>query len=215
MRRVFLIPGLGADERLFKNINLNGFDIMPVKWVEPEVDDSLHSYAQKIISHYQIDSSAIIISVSLGGMIASEIARILKPRQAIIISSVKSALEIPWYLKVFRFAPVYKLVPHCYFKGMGTLFRPFFGIKSKTDKFLFNSMLSHSSPTFMKWAVGAILNWNANDVPSSICHIVGDKDRILPRRYVKNAIVISGGTHMMVLDKADQINQIIRECLNT
>ena len=52
--RVFLISGLGADERLFRNLDLSGFEVIPIHWLKPEKTDTLTTYATKLIQHYGI-----------------------------------------------------------------------------------------------------------------------------------------------------------------
>ncbi len=49
MSKIFLVPGLGADYRAFKNIDLEGYDTVFISWIIPEKQDTIASYAQKLI----------------------------------------------------------------------------------------------------------------------------------------------------------------------
>ena len=50
MTKVFLISGLGADTRLYNNIEIpEELEVIPVDWIDPHKTDTLTTYAQKII----------------------------------------------------------------------------------------------------------------------------------------------------------------------
>jgi pimeloyl-ACP methyl ester carboxylesterase len=188
MSKIFLIPGLGADTRIYNNIDLpSDDDIIPVNWIIPDQKDSLTTYAQKLIYQYHITPSSIIIGNSLGGMIAVEIAKLLPTSKVILISSIKTSNEAPWYFSLFNTLPVYKLIPGKLFTSLGFLIKPIFGKMSKDDAWLFNDMLKKTSPVFAKWAIGALLHWENNIIPPKLYHIIGNKDKVFPYKNIKNA----------------------------
>jgi pimeloyl-ACP methyl ester carboxylesterase len=215
MTKVYLIPGLGADSRLFKNILLPaGYNVVLIDWFIPNKTDTLISYSQNIVSQYNISVNSIVIGVSLGGMISVEIAKQLKLDKVILISSIKTNSEAPWYFKFFRSLPVYKAIPGKLMTHLGFLVKPMFGQMSPGDLGLFKSMLQNSSPIFLKWAMRAALYWK-NDVEfSNLYHIIGNKDLVFPYQNIKNpTAVIKGGTHIMVFDKAAEINVLLADIL--
>ncbi|MEO6523354.1 MAG: alpha/beta hydrolase [Mucilaginibacter sp.] len=215
MSKLFLISGLGADERLFKNLDLSGFEVVPVTWIEPEKQDTLTTYATKLIYQFGIEAGASIIGVSLGGMLTVEIAKQVQLQHAIIISSIKSKTEAPWYFAFFRNVPVYKLLSGGFVQKMGPIVRPLFGkFTGSKETPMFFSMLKNSNPIFLKWAMGAALHWNGEPAPYKINHIVGDTDLIFNHKLISNAIVIPKGDHVMVYSRAKEISPIIRNILN-
>ena len=209
MSKVFLIAGIGADTRIYRNIDLKRHEVICVDWIEPHVNDTLGTYAKKLISRYSITGGSIVIGNSLGAMIAVEIGKVLPLKQIIIISGIKSIEEAPPYFKFFRALPVYKLIPGKLIPMLGFMIQPVFGHMSAEDIWLFKDMLSKSSPLFLKWAMTAALRWDNTAILENIIHITGDKDRVFPLRYIRNAIVIIGGTHIMVYDRAKEINSIL------
>ena len=48
-------------------------------------------------------------------------------------------------------------------------------------------------------------------VNNNVIHIHGNKDEIFPIKYIKNCIVIEGGTHVMILNKAKRISLILED----
>jgi hypothetical protein len=62
--------------------------------------------------------------------------------------------------------------------------------------------------TFLKWAIDKIVNWENVTETENIKTIHGTTDRILPFRTANFAI--KNGGHLMVIDKADEINSVLR-----
>ncbi len=210
MSKVFLIAGLGADTRVYNNIDLNEDEVISVDWIIPHETDTLQTYAQKLIFQYNITPNSIVIGNSLGGMIAVEIAKILPLKKTILISSIKTVDEAPWYFSLFRTLPVYKLIPGKLFTSLGFLIKPIFGKMSAADAWLFNDMLKNSSPAFVKWAMKAVLAWDNKTIPPNVFILTGDSDHVFNYKRIKDAIIVKGGSHIMVFDKAKEINKILK-----
>jgi len=206
-----MVAGLGADSRLYKNVVLpDGFEAIPTDWLLPANDDTLTSYAQKIVNHYDIKPNDIVIGNSLGGMIAVEIAKQVKLSKVILISSIKTISEAPAYFKVFRSVPVYKAIPQKLMTNAGVFIELVFGRMAPADLALFKSMLSNSSPVFLKWAMHAVLYFNNQDEILNLYHIIGDKDLVFPYKKIKNpTAIVKGGTHIMMFDMPAEINKLL------
>jgi surfactin synthase thioesterase subunit len=69
----------------------------------------MYSYAKKL-SH-QIDTTQpfILIGVSLGGMLATEMTDFIQPEKTIIISSAKNKYELPHRYRFQNIVPIYYL----------------------------------------------------------------------------------------------------------
>ena len=215
MIKVYLISGLGADSRLFKNVVLPvGYEAVLVDWLIPIYTDTLTTYSQNIINQYSINEDSIVIGVSLGGMISVEIAKQVKLDKVILISSIKTHKEAPWYFGFFRSVPVYKVIPGDLMRHAGFLVKPMFGNMNANDLRLFKSMLRNSSPVFLKWAMRAALYWKNNREFSNLYHIIGNNDLVFPYKNIqKPTAIVKGGTHIMVFDKSDEINKLLAEIL--
>jgi len=46
--RLIFIPGLGYDCRIFDNLNLPDFKIEYLNWIEPQKDETIHNYSQRL-----------------------------------------------------------------------------------------------------------------------------------------------------------------------
>jgi len=213
MSKIFLIPGLGADTRVYNNIDLGSNEVICVDWIEPHQTDTLATYAQKLIYQYDITPKSVVIGNSLGGMIAVEIAKKVLLDKAILISSIKTVDESPWYFSLLRAVPFYKPIPGKMFTSMEFLIKPFFGHMNPADAWLFRDMLKNSPPVFLKWAMDAVLKWDNKTVPANIIQITGDKDLVFQYKRMKDAEIVKGGTHIMIFEKAKEINKILKRIL--
>ncbi len=76
MGTALLLPGLGSDETLFK-YQKGVFDSLIVpKWIPPEKEESLTSYALRLSKTLDLKAVACVGGISFGGMIALELSAI-------------------------------------------------------------------------------------------------------------------------------------------
>jgi hypothetical protein len=205
--KLYLISGLGADERVFDRLSFPaGIEVIPLPWIKPFRNESLSSYAVRLGSSIDLQHPFCLIGLSLGGIMISELVKTMNPLHAIIISSVKSDKELPAYFSIIRNLKLYKFLPVRIFK-IPTIFSFWlFGIKTKDEKKLFRQILKDTDPWFLNWAIKAVLNWK-NPTPSKeIIHLHGTNDKIFPIGNTEPTIVIKDGSHFMVFSMANQLN---------
>ncbi|WP_367899176.1 alpha/beta hydrolase [Leptospira sp. WS58.C1] len=213
MENIYLISGLGADERVFRNIDFNGENPKYIHWIDPNVNESLESYSNRLLSQIESQNALILIGVSFGGIIASEIAKHISAKKIIIISSIKDRSEKPLIYRIINFLRLINLIPSFLLKIYTPILAYFLGISSLEDKKLLKSFLSKTDGSFIKWALKSILKWNNEMHPSNLYHIHGTKDMLFPSRLIGQAILIADGGHFMILNRAKEISLKIREIL--
>ena len=104
---IYLISGMGLDERLFFKMNINAPNIHHINWIEPLSKEDIEDYARRMMQQIKHRGNIILIGVSFGGMMAIELSKILRVEQVIIISSIKQKEELPSLLKISKYFPVY------------------------------------------------------------------------------------------------------------
>jgi len=73
--QIILIPGLGYDCQIFKNLDLKDFEVQHLNWIEPKTGEKLHEYSQRLFAKVEKSSKkTILIGHSLGGIVSQEIA---------------------------------------------------------------------------------------------------------------------------------------------
>lgn len=211
--KVYFIPGLGADKRVFRHMQLpEGFEMVHIDWLTPLEQESLQEYASRLTMAIDSSQPFILVGLSFGGMLATEICRILRPEKTILIASLPSASQLPPYFKWARPLGLQKIIPIGLFKN-ASLAKRLFTTESAEDKDLLRMIIRETDPGFIRWALGAILSWENSPPPEGIYHIHGTRDNLLPIRYVKPTHILSGGGHLMVMNRAAEVNNFLAEIL--
>ena len=150
----------------------------------------------------------------MGGMIASEIAKVYHPQITILISSVPVYKHFPRRFRLARMLNMHRVIPVSMFKSASVIKR-LFAPESREDKQVLLQLVRESDPAFIKWALGAILHWKNETVPEPMAHIHGSKDEILPVKYTSPTHIITKGTHLMVMNRAAEVNKLLKDLLNS
>ena len=198
----------------FKRIKLpEGYEPIYLDWITPEKDESLSNYARRFASLIKNDDAFILIGLSFGGMLACEIARLRNPMKTIIISSLASSAELPWYFKQAGKIGLHKAVPIKLMKA-GSIFKNLMGANTKEDKAIIINYAKSADPNLVRWSLHAIFNWDHPQRLPGIMHLHGSNDRTLPVKYTHPNYIIKDGGHLMVFNKADEVNKILTEVLS-
>ena len=206
--KIFAISGLGADQRVFKLLTLN-HDIIPVEWIKPNKKESIIAYSKRLIKEYKIENEKefVILGVSFGGLIATEISKIANPKVTILISSVETKNELSPIIRLFGKSKIIELIPKKLLKPPKFIAHFMFGTKNKE---LLNSILDDTDLSFTKWAIKELINWKNEVRLTNVIKISGSVDKLLPPKG-ENTIIIKNGEHFMIVDKADDISSIINK----
>jgi len=213
MKKVYILSGLGADERVFRYLDFKDLDVTFVQWIKPLANETITNYAQRINEQIQ-SKNPILIGLSFGGIIATELAKMIPVEQLILISSLKTRTEIPFIYRLAGKFHLHRLIPYSFLKKDHALNRWLFGVIRKNDKDLFKRVLADTDTDFLKWAINIIVTWKNVDLHPQLQHIHGTKDKLLPFKNAGNAIAIENGGHLMVLDKAKQVSEVLHQVIN-
>ncbi len=204
---VYFMPGLAASSAIFERIDLpkEQFEVILLEWEIPLVNETLSEYARRM-STKVIHTNPVLIGVSFGGILVQEMAAFLNPFRIIIISSVKTNLEFPRRMKVAKTTKAYKLIPTSLILNVENLAKFSFGEKIKSRLKLYEKFLSVRDKRYLDWAIEQVVLWERKVVNANVVHIHGDADDVFPIKYIKDCIVVTGGTHVMILNKYRWLN---------
>lgn len=211
--KAYFISGMAADSRVFRHIRLpEGFEPVHLDWIEPAKNESLPDYAMRLAAPIDTEEPFALIGLSFGGMLATEIAKKYKPVMTVLISSIPLSAHLPGYFRTMAKLRLHKYIPVALVKT-GAMAKRFFTNESKEDKRLILQIIRESNPRLIRWSMQAILGWNNDWMPEPVCHIHGSRDEILPMRYTRPTHIINHGGHMMIMDRADMVNDILKTAL--
>lgn len=215
--KIYLIPGLGFDHRIFSKLDLEEQNIQYLNWIEPLEDESIRKYAERLAKGIVDDGErTLLIGHSLGGILSQEIACFKQVDQIVLISSIKSRKELPAFFKLVNPLRLYK-----FFKKEWTLNTvKYWGKKqdyvSDEEQTLFKEMLTKQSNNYLQWALKSLSMWEQPEVPKTtkIIQISGALDKTFPIKLIdKPTYRIEDGAHFMVYRKAFILKEIITSIL--
>lgn len=210
MKKIYCLSGLGADERIFANLRIDGAELVHLPWPEYDEHDELPCYAQKISALIK-DENPILLGVSFGGMLAVEIAKIRKVEKVIIVSSAKTKEEIPHFGRFMKFIVTKQVVPAVFFTWPNRVVMQMFGAATDIEKEMLKGVFRATDGYLVRWAMKAIQLWRNSTYHEPIVHIHGDADKIITPEYIHADYWIKGGSHIMIYNKAEEINTIINK----
>ncbi|QWX84339.1 alpha/beta hydrolase [Cellulophaga sp. HaHaR_3_176] len=209
--KVYGISGLGADKRVFDSLTLD-FDFIPIDWITPNKNEPIECYSKRLSKIIDTKNEFCLIGVSFGGLIATEISKILNPKVTILISSAHTKNELRPIFIGFGKTKLIKLMPTFLFDPPRIIAKYLFGAKNNK---LLNDILDDTDLSFAKWAVYELTNWKNITQLKNILKINGTNDKLIPPRGNTKMEVINNGGHFMIVDKADEVSEIINTEIKT
>ena len=200
MIHVYLMPGMAANPSIFEHIKLppEEFEMHTLSWILPEQNEPLSDYARRMTALI-VHKKPVLLGVSFGGLLVQEMAKHIEVAKLIIVSSVKSKEELPRRMKLSRKLKLYKALPAKLIEDIDVLAKYAFGETVKNRMALYQKYLSMNDRRYIRWAVQEMVCWDQKEPQSKVIHIHGNQDRVFPIKYITNPIVVSGGTHIMVI----------------
>lgn len=204
---------MAADERVFKYVRLpQGYEIVHLTWIDPQPGESLPSYALRMALRIDTTQPFVLVGLSFGGMLVTEIAKRYPPVRTILISSIPLSAQLPGYFRVAAALRLHKVVPIGLVKTSARLKR-FITRERSEDKKLLWDIIKSSDPAFIRWSMAAVLDWKNEELPQTVVQIHGTRDEVLPARYTKPTHMIPKAGHLMVITCPETVNQLLHQAL--
>lgn len=212
--KVYLVPGLGFDRRMFQKLNFSNYEVQFLDWIEPLKNESISAYAKRLAEPIYDNEKTILIGHSFGGIISQEIAVFKKIEKIILISSIKSELENPLQFRILAPFGLHRLfnkeISNATLKYWGSSY----DYAAGEEQDLFKSMIGKQSNHYLQWALKQISIWkkpiSENETPTIQIH--GTNDKNFPIGLIKEPFYkIENGGHFMAYNMPGLIDQILRE----
>ena len=213
---VYFVSGMCNRCDVFDGLTLpKGYCKNYIEWYIPQENETLDEYVREMAKGINTSKLFILVGYSFGGIIIQEMNKFLTPQKNIIISSIKSEREIPTIFRLARNIHFAEYLPERIYASTNIITSTFsrFVYRSLGDKA--QEYMTFTDPIYLKWAIHQITNWipAGNIIIKNLYHIHGTKDQIFPLESIENAQAIEGGDHLMIVLKADEINERIKKIL--
>lgn len=207
---IYAIPGMGVDSRIFKELRLDQ-EIHFLEWDDPFGErESLSDYAQRFAVKLP-EEPFILLGLSFGGILAQEISRFKPVEGIILLSSIRDESGLPWHMKLMQWVPYYHLSRGNWRIKTMPLWGPFVGLTDPKEIQFLQEVFAEFSAFYRMWAIRSLVHWQRDESLPEIplFHIHGSKDEIFPVALQQADIVIDGGTHSMVFQRAEEVSAAI------
>lgn len=213
MKKIYCISGLGADHSVFLRLQIPGYQLIPVQWLQPIQGESLGAYALRMRNQID-DKEPIVLGLSFGGLIAQAIAKQSPVNHLLLLSTAKSLRAIRSNLLFFKYLPIYKWMPGQLLKWIFLKNIWVFGPLSKRNQTALRQMIASFDAHFFRWSFDAIFNFKPIDSKSvKTTHIHGSKDWLFPIEQAHADFVVMDAGHLMVLTHARRVSGLLQAVL--
>ncbi len=209
--KLYALSGLGVDSRLFKHLDIN-YELIPIEWIEPLPDESIDSYTKRLSQPINTSEEFGILGVSFGGIIATEMSKLLEPKLTVLISSAETKHELRTIYRFLGYLNIIKYIPISWFKIPKFPSLYIFGTKNKA---LLYPILEDTDPKFAKWAINTLLIWKNNTKLKEVLKISGSHDKLLPANKHSNIVLIPNEGHFIIADRAKKVSQLINTYISS
>ena len=208
-----LLPGIGADGRLLEPQRQAFPNLDVPAWISPEAEETLPAFAARMAGTIKPTRPLILGGVSLGGMVAWEMAHHLRPDALVLISTCRRPTGLRRSLRLLR--PLATRLPAAVIEGSKYL-APLAGVRldrmAPQHKSVLLAMYRDADARFMRWALKAIFQWQPTGpagVP--VYQIHGANDFLMPCRGVEADRVVPGAGHLLNVTHASEVNGFIAQ----
>jgi len=209
---IILLSGMAADERLFEPQRVAFPNLRVPAWIEPHQGESLRSYAARMARLVDPGRPCLVGGASFGGIVALEMAPLLRAQACVLIGSIRSSEELPWRWQALR--PLGALGPAALGSAAGVLSwaaAPW--LSRGTARRL--QRLAQPEAAFVRWAMCAVVQWRPS--PASrrvrVFQIHGEADGTLPVQRTRPDVVVPAGGHALTLTSARAVNEFLQQCV--
>ena len=206
--RVLLITGFALDRRAFSPLDLppefETFDLIPTR-----PGESLGDYALRMAGEIGLRPGDIIGGVSLGGMLALEMARAVEVRGALIIASAKHPRHIR---KRYRFlCGIAPLVPDFIISRIFRLVPAVLAwqrMLEPPDQALLADIMGHFPPALLRSLPPMIANWPGCRPPARFRHLHSTGDWLIrPAGDPQNLTLLKGRNHLLTISHPREVRE--------
>ena len=209
--KLYLLPGVGCDGRLFDRLDLSGVDVVRLNWPRFEADDTLPRIAARMQDVVRADEPHVIAGVSMGGMVAQELAVLTRPRKVILISSWTGPHEWNLLTRVNARVGLHAIIRDWSVRAAWPLKRLIDRREEAIDRLLW-TMAREQGAAQLRRGTAAIMRWKGSTWDGPLVRIHGDRDIVTPLRFPVDHLV-KGGQHVMVLTRAEEVSRLLRSAL--
>ncbi len=194
-----ILPGMGATAAMYNALRHKlDFEINFIDWPPYGGEKTYAEMARRVVDENQIENGDIIGGSSLGGMVALEISRIIKPRAIVLLGSAVNAGEVQSLLAII--SPLATISPIALVQ-----------VLAGKNKNLVSTMFSDADTEFIRAMCAYLRLWPGYDGQMrNVYRLHGKMDHIIPCPST-GATVIEDAGHLIAMTHAQATASFLHE----
>ena len=213
--RVFLITGFALDRRAFQMMDLPAETYRTVDLIPIRKGESLREYARRMAADIGLAPGDVIGGVSLGGMLALEMAKVVPVSGAVIIASATHPRSIR---KRFRmWGPLARWVPRFVIRRIFTLIPRILALQNMLapdGQALLADIMGKFPPEQLQTFPMMILRWPGCEPPAYFRHIHSDGDWLIrPAGDPATLTLLPGRNHLLTVSHAKEVRELVMQAV--
>lgn len=191
-------------------------DAKVLEWFKPLQDERFDEYVKRFAKQIETREPFALVGNSLGGIMAIELSKLMSPEKVIIISSVKQRKELPIYIRLGKYISILRKGTGYSYTGLNRFLVRLLQLQNQ-EAFLQTVLEMHrdADKEFVRWAIDKVMKWENKTYPNQLLHLHGTRDLLFPIIFIKNCVRIGGGSHMMLMERPDEVIPLILEYLES
>jgi pimeloyl-ACP methyl ester carboxylesterase len=160
---------MGATAAMYNGLKHKlGFHVNFLNWPDYRGEKTYADVARRIIKEHAIGSEDVVGGSSLGGMVALEIARLMRVRAVVLLGSAVNRQEVQTLLTIL--SPLATAAPVTIIQAL-----------AGKHQNLVSTMFADSNPEFIRAMCSYLPSWTGYDGPmEKVFRLHGKKDHVIP-----------------------------------
>lgn len=215
MARLFLFPGLGADDRMFSGLDLPCADVVYARLPSPRTRETMTLYALRVAAGLGLRPEDWLGGSSFGSLVAADIARRRPVRGLVLIGGALSAdafvKPLHWLGALGRALPIHVL--HSLLATQTALTLAF-GTLSASHMRLLNDMMVATPNTLLREGARLAIGYRPTiPVLCPVHAIHGEHDRLMRPPPVADCLVVPYAGHALALTHLHEVRDFLRKLI--
>ncbi len=213
--RLLLLPGLGADARLFSRLGTLCVPVVAARLPAPDADESFIAYAVRVAAGLDLRPEDWIGGCSFGSLVAADIARRRPVAGLVLIGGGLSAsavsAPIAWLGRLTGYLPSAALQA---LLAWPAVYRMAFGRLDADATGTISAMAQETPAAMWRLGVRLILGYRPRiPVLCPVHAIHGDRDRLMQAPLLPQCRRIAGAGHALALSHPREVTAFLNEVI--
>jgi len=215
MARLLLLPGLGADERMFAGLGDLCLPVIGRPLPEPFHHENMTAYALRVASLLQPRPEDWIGGASFGGMVAAAIARHRPVRGVVLIGGALSSASLPGPVRgLSHIACRLPLSPMRSLLTRPTILSRAFGTLTPEQSALIADMIASAPDRLLREGARLVAGYFPETPLICPVHAIhGNQDRLMQAPPIPGCRTVSGAGHALVMSHPQVVTAFLRQLL--